>query len=168
MEINQPSGQGINELEVGITPIVGGTNGLFLYDNNGVLGEKPGGAGSDNNYTYYSAEADSAISAGQALYIKSNTHTDLADCSTTGTVMGIAQTNIASGFSGNLISQGQLTLSDWSASTGSATLSAGQTYYLGVAGAIGTSPPTSGFVVKLGKAITTTTLEISIEDKILL
>ena len=37
MEITQPGGSG--ELEVGITNIVGGTNGYFLYDNNGVLGE---------------------------------------------------------------------------------------------------------------------------------
>ena len=38
MEIVQPGGSG--ELEIGTTLILNGTNGLFLYDNNGVLGEK--------------------------------------------------------------------------------------------------------------------------------
>ncbi len=45
MEINQPSG-GSSELEIGTTPIIGGTNGNFLYNNNGVLGEQAGGGGS--------------------------------------------------------------------------------------------------------------------------
>jgi hypothetical protein len=40
MEIVQPGGSG--ELIVGVTEISGGTTGLFLYDNNGVLGEVAG------------------------------------------------------------------------------------------------------------------------------
>jgi len=48
------SGGGSSELEVGVTTIVGGTNGLFLYDNNGVLGEVAGLTKSQAD-TYYLA-----------------------------------------------------------------------------------------------------------------
>jgi hypothetical protein len=48
MEINQPGGS--SELEVGTTLIIGGTSGLFLYDNHGVLGEMAGG-GSQTPWT---------------------------------------------------------------------------------------------------------------------
>jgi hypothetical protein len=46
------SGGGSSELEVGVTTIVGGANGLFLYDNNGVLGEVAGLTKSQAD-TYY-------------------------------------------------------------------------------------------------------------------
>jgi hypothetical protein len=35
----------VNDLKVGHTRISGGTNGQFLYDNNGILGEQAGGGG---------------------------------------------------------------------------------------------------------------------------
>ena len=51
MEIVQPGGS--SELDVGTTLILGGTNGLFLYDNNGVLGEIAGLTKSQADTYYY-------------------------------------------------------------------------------------------------------------------
>ena len=122
------------------------------------------------NLIQYSVQADDNILAGQAVYVKSNGHLALADSSTNGILSGIALTSANTGFICTFIASGELSLTDWSSSTGSSSLSVGNSYYLGASGAITTTAPTSSgnFVVKLGTAISAQVLQINIEDKILL
>ena len=124
---------------------------------------------------YYDAEADSAIVIGNPLYIVSGTgHVDLAqaDASVTAQVAGLSITDTASGGTCQFLSEGRIERSDWSSITGSVNLSAGVFYYLdpSTAGRItSTAPTTPGqYVVRLGRATDTTTLDIEIELPILL
>jgi len=124
---------------------------------------------------YYEAEADSTIIIGNPLYIVSGTgHVDLAqaDTSATAQVAGLSLIDIASGGTCQFISEGNIVRSDWSSITGSVNLSAGVFYYLdpSTAGRLtSTAPSTPGqYVVRIGRAINTTTLDIEIELPILL
>ena len=124
---------------------------------------------------YYEAEADSTIIIGNPLYIVSGTgHVDLAqaDTSVTAQVAGLSLIDITSGGTCQFISEGSIERSDWSSITGSVNLSAGVFYYLdpSTAGRLtSTAPSTPGqYVVRIGRAINTTTLDIEIELPILL
>jgi hypothetical protein len=124
---------------------------------------------------YYDAEADSTIIIGNPLYIVSGTgHVDLAqaDASATAQVAGLSITDTAPGGTCQFLSEGRIERSDWSSITGSVNLSAGVFYYLdpSTAGRLtSTAPSTPGqYVVRIGRAIDTTTLDIEIELPILL
>jgi hypothetical protein len=88
----------------------------------------------------------------------------------TATVLGIPDTAALTGF----ICSAQIakvTLSNWTAITGAASLLPGQTYFLGLtAGTLTLAPPTSGgqCIVKVGIAQNSTTLVIEITQPMLL
>lgn len=118
---------------------------------------------------YYSAEADSPTKIGSPLYLTGVGHVDLAQADAAGTVqvVGLALEVVAASFSCNYISEGSIERSNWSDVAGTATLSAGATYFLDqtTAGRItSTAPTTAGqYVVRVGRAVNTTTLDIEIE-----
>ena len=68
--------------------------------------------------------------------------------------------------------EGQITKSDWTSVTGSATLTPGAVYFLSVstAGGLTTAPPyeLGETVVRVGRALSTTTLDIEISQPVLL
>jgi hypothetical protein len=124
---------------------------------------------------YYEAEADSAIVIGNPLYIVSGTGHVLpaqASSSTAAQVAGLSITDTSSGATCRFLSEGSIERSDWSTVAGTVNLSAGVFYYLdsSTAGRItSTAPTTPGqYVVRIGRAIDTTTLDIEIELPILL
>jgi hypothetical protein len=124
--------------------------------------------------TYYSAEADSTTKIGSPLYLTGAGHVDLAQANAAGTVqvVGLALEVVAAGFSCNYISEGSIERSNWSGISGTASLSPGATYFLdpSTAGRITTTAPTTAgqYVVRVGRAVNTTTLDIEIELPILL
>src|SRR5574340_414193 len=111
-----------------------------------------------------------SIVIGAPVYAKSNGHIDLAKADAAGTVnvCGLVRdTSIASGSDGLIQADGCLTATtgQWDAVTGgSGGLTAGSVYYLSAAtaGFLTATPPAtvSQYVVRVGKALSTTVLSI--------
>ena len=74
--------------------------------------------------------------------------------------IGIADANITSGFSGNIITDGVITYGSWS-------WTAGDILYLNGT-SLSTTAPSTGFVQKIGRAISSTKVEVEIGEAILL
>jgi hypothetical protein len=122
--------------------------------------------------TYY-AIADEDLKSGRPIYVKSNGHIELADADVMpeAGVAGLAIIDAASGDTAAYATDGFLTLSDWSSATNpsSTLLTPGTVYFLVsgyVVGMLTPTPPTSGYVVQIGRALSTTTLEIEIQQSI--
>lgn len=85
--------------------------------------------------------------------------------------VGLMLATTTSTVSGEVITDGPLTLSDWSDATGATLLLAHTVYYLDVTGGMltPTPPSTVGSVVqRIGTAVSTTTMEIEVAQSILL
>lgn len=118
----------------------------------------------------------SPIVIGMAVYAKSDGDVDLARANAQGTVQVeglVRDTSIAAAASGIIQTDGVLTATtgQWDAVTGqSGGLTAGSPYYLSAATAGNITPtaPTSvgEFVVRVGLALSSTALDISIEPPI--
>lgn len=125
-------------------------------------------------YDYHEAEADSAIKIGNPIYLTGAGHVLPAQANAAGTtqVAGVSFTDTSAGFICKYYTEGRVEKSDWTDITGVATLSAGVTYFLdpSVAGRITSTAPTAAgqYVVRVGRAVNTTTLDIEIELPILL
>lgn len=113
-----------------------------------------------------------AISQGQVVYVSSSGNVNLANnaAEATAKAIGVVEdASIASTASGSVLTDGAITIADWTTIAGAATLTAGAVYFLdGVDGNITTIPPTlaGSYVVRIGTAISTTTLEVSISRPI--
>lgn len=105
----------------------------------------------------FSLEAGEDLTAGDPVYVSAN-KLYVADNTTNFRVVGIAVADTLLGFSAEVALSGPVTL---------AGLSNGSPYYLG-SGTITTAAPASGYVVRLGYAIGSTTLIVNIEEPILL
>lgn len=116
----------------------------------------------------------SAISVGMAVYIDApdGIKKAKADAGGTADVIGIVmQTSIASGSSGAIQTGGVITATtgQWDAVTGgTGGLVFNDEYWLDnvTAGHITNVAPTSGYITKVGRAISTTEMLIDIEDSI--
>lgn len=123
---------------------------------------------------YHSAEADSTIKIGNPLYLTGVGHVDPARADAAGTtqVVGLSITDTNAGQTCKYLTEGRIERSDWTDITGVANLSTGVTYFLDqtVAGQITSTAPTTvgDYVVRVGRAVNTTTLDIEIELPILL
>lgn len=113
----------------------------------------------------------SALSAGQIVYASGDNTCDLAKADAIGTArpIGFVKDNsIPTSATGAIQTDGVLSLTDWTAATGSTTLTPGSVYYLSnsTAGKITSTPPTSGYVVEVGIALSSTELDIDIKPPI--
>jgi hypothetical protein len=80
---------------------------------------------------------------------------------------GFAKDSIAPTFSGTILTEGLLTLSDWTAATGGVTLAPAAIYFLDtVDGKMTTTPPGAAgrIVQKVGRSVKPDTLEIEIDQ----
>lgn len=125
------------------------------------------------NDSLKSREFDSATAPGQAVYTVNATNVDLAQADAQGTirVTGLATEAVGSGNTGNLLVDGvvSLTTGEWDAVTGqSGGLTPGANYFLSeaTAGNLTPTPPTTGFVVRVGHALSNTEFEIEIGQPI--
>ena len=84
-----------------------------------------------------------------------------ADAKVFAFVAGVLREDVAAGFA-TIPSRGAVTLSDWTASTGSSALAAGQPYFLDAAGGLTLSPDRSlvTCIARVGTATSTTTLVV--------
>ena len=125
----------------------------------------------------YPLVADASLAPGAPVYPTTNDHVDnaKADAAGTSTCIGLSQAGCASSATGQVQTEGVLTLTtgQWDAVFGTTGgLTVGTTYYLSPTTAgkgTATVPTTIGqYVVILGEALSTTELLVKISEKILL
>lgn len=121
----------------------------------------------------YSAETDDNVVAGQAVYVKADTHVGLAanGGAATHQVAGLAIEAKAAGAAVEYRPDGKLQVADWTAITGAAALTPGAYYFLdAAAGTMTTVAPTVAgtYMVRIGRAITTVVFDIEVGPLILL
>lgn len=115
---------------------------------------------------------DGNILKGQALVVTTADHCSpgLADDFATSAVVGLAASDVGDGMAGLMLAGGTLEMDDWSAVTGSASLSPGVAYYLSttVPGGLTTTPPTDDDLVVtfVGRALSATVLAIELAPPI--
>lgn len=115
----------------------------------------------------YDIETDDDVVIGQPMYLKTpggNLGLAQADGLPDARVFGLATEDQSSGVSVLVRAIGSVTRADWTAVTGSVSLSPGAVYYLdaSTAGMLTATAPQSGgdFVTRVGIAATSTTLDI--------
>ena len=114
-----------------------------------------------------------AITVGQVVYVDGAGSVDLAQANATATsnVIGLVNdSSIASTSAGVIMTDGVIVSADWTAVTGVATLTAGSTYFLdpATAGGLTVTPTTTSgnSLVRVGVALSTTEMEITIDQPI--
>ena len=149
---------------------------LTMYD--GEIGQLKAGDTLDitaSSNQQFSAQNSNiaAITIGQPVYIATADTVDLAlaDAKATSGVIGlVSDASIDSSAVGTILTDGILTSTDWTAVVGAATLTVGSVYFLSDvdAGMLTTTAPTTtgSFVTRVGTAISTTTLEVTISRPI--
>ena len=149
---------------------------LTMYD--GEIGQLRAGDTLDitasSNQQFSATNANTAaITIGQPVYIQGADTVDwaLADAKATSGVIGlVSDASIDSSAVGTILTDGILTSTDWTAVVGAATLTVGSVYFLSDvdAGMLTTTAPTTtgSFVTRVGTAISTTTLEVTISRPI--
>jgi len=129
----------------------------------------PGGGGGDPDLSKHDLTANQNVAAGQPVYISDNSTINLANAgaSSTSIVLGLVSVGATATNTATVLSEGIVTLSDWTSVIGTATLTPGSIYYLSTtAGQMATTPPTgnSDVVVRLGIALTTNTIDIEVNN----
>ena len=149
---------------------------LTMYD--GEIGQLRAGdtldiTASSNQQFSATTSNIAAITIGQPVYIQGANTVDLAlaDAKDTSGVIGlVSDASIDSSAVGTILTDGILTSTDWMAVVGAATLTVGSVYFLSDvdAGMLTTTAPTTtgSFVTRVGTAISTTTLEVTISRPI--
>ena len=149
---------------------------LTMYD--GEIGQLKAGDTLDitasNNQIFSATNSNiAAITIGQPVYIQGANTVDLAlaDAKATSGVIGLVlDASIDSSAIGTIVTDGILTSADWTSVVGAATLTVGSVYFLSdtVAGTLTTTATTTtgSFVTRVGTAISTTTLEVTISRPI--
>lgn len=129
----------------------------------------PGPRGPSGSSSAVDAVADVAVPAGMPLAIsRANGRLIKADAASKplAFVAGLAETATAIGFVAGAI-RDSLTLADWTAITGAASLNVGQAYFLGVGGGLTTTPPASpNCITSVGIAASATTIIIEPESPV--
>ena len=124
-------------------------------------------------YDLPTAPAASTLQAGQPVYLTSTGGLGPALAGPrTAEVFGIAVAGTQAGGSAPYVTGGELALSDWTAVTGSVSLVPGASYYLhpSAAGMLTTTAPSVAgqYVIRVGQAVSTTTMNVTIESSVLL
>ena len=118
-----------------------------------------------------SAVAGVALSAGQPVYVSqvdALVYQAGATLEASSQPCGFCLADTALGQVSDVVPAGRLELTDWSVPLGGTNLLApGAVYFLsGTAGQITASPPTTGFLVQIGIAVTTTALDVDIKTRV--
>ena len=129
-----------------------------------------GGGGGGTTAT---AQADENALAGQVVYVKGTSNVGLAQANTRPDTeaAGLVLADALSGFTASYVTQGTITLSDWTNVIGVAALTAGVRYFLSATtpGRLVTAQVGGGnFHVFVGRALSPTTLDVDIDPPILI
>jgi hypothetical protein len=135
---------------------------------NGQIAQLPAGdvlVGTVSEVDVTEMQAKVALSAGHVVYCSASfqvlkaVNDDAAKCE----VMGLAKADTALDAYVKVQGEGFFELADWTSIAGSASLTAGQEYWLdATAGQITSTPPTSGNLVLVGRAVKPTVLQLKI------
>lgn len=122
-----------------------------------------------------SAETDEATVVGNAVYVKpSNGHVALsqANAQPAAQCAGLAIEAKAPTLAVLFVSQGKVSIADWTAIIGAASLAAGAAYYVdpSTPGLLTATPPSGigEFVVRIGRAMSSTLMDVNVEPPMLL
>lgn len=115
--------------------------------------------------------ADTAV-GGQPVYVNGSGEAALADAGALATsdVVGLVLAGASAGSSATILPIGTITISDWTAITGTAALTPGARYCLSTtAGMLTTTPPSAAgeVVVVVGVALTAAKMKITLELRVL-
>jgi hypothetical protein len=132
----------------------------------------PGKDGTGGGVIPHTAEIDSNCSVGQPLFIRANTHADLAKADAGSTIaVGLSNSITLANHAVEYLTDSAITQDDWSGviEDGSPSLTIGIYFLSGnVAGKITQVPPTVGIIQRVGRALSPTCLDIEISEGILL
>jgi hypothetical protein len=147
-------------------PIVGGTLGGFA-GTPGQKGDKgdPGSGGGG----VQTAEVDSNCVVGQPLFIRANTHAELAQADAGSTIaVGLSNSDTLANHAVEYLTDSSITQDDWSnvIEDGSPSLTIGVYFLSLVAGKITPVCPTTGYIQRVGRALSPTCLDIEITGEI--
>lgn len=140
--------------------LIAGDNVSITVNDSGIVISATGNGGGT---TTFSAEAGEDVSAGQPVYFSMSklfkAHSDYKE------VIGVTTEEILTGATGNYTVDGGVTIADWSAITGSASLTQGSVYYLS-GNQLSITPPSTGYLIAVGKAVSSTILEVELQPPI--
>ncbi len=154
--------------------VLSASSALSLIHANTVAGGRIDGGGGGTGIEPIEAIFDSNTAAGHVVYISSDGHVDLAlaDALATSGVVGVAFEAVVATNTGEYVTEGPITLDDWTNVAGTEFLTPGSLYYLSkdTAGRITTTAPGDGgeCVVLIGRATSATSLDIELSPPILL
>lgn len=121
----------------------------------------------ETDFPYRTAITDSAMVIGQPLYLKSTGHVDLAASTdfATANVVGFSTSIANTGEYVRYSTDGVVTQDDWLLITNTVALETGIPYYLSaLSGKITTVIPVTGFLLRVGSALSETDLDIEISS----
>jgi len=118
--------------------------------------DQGGGVSGDNIWTITTSED---LTAGDFTLIKPNGTLEKADATLDPAIAGVVLESKSTGELTDILTQGKYINVNWS-------LTPGATYFLNTNGQISTNPPNLGWVIQLGKAITSTGLDLNIKSSI--
>jgi len=124
----------------------------------------------DSDLNKHQVIFDSATKSGQVVYISSDGHVDLAraDSGTTADAIGLSVNTITINSTDYILTEGSITKTDWSNISDASALVPGAIYYLSSvdSGDITINAPSSGYLVRIGRAINSQTLDIEIAQEV--
>lgn len=158
-----------------VVRVLSASSAMALIQANTVAGGRiDGGGGGGTGIEPIEAIFDSNTAAGHVVYISSAGHVELAqaDALATSHAVGVAFEAVAAGNTGEYVTEGPVTIDDWTLVAGTEFLTPGALYYLSKdnPGRITTTAPGDGgeCVVLIGRATSATSLDIELSPPILL
>jgi hypothetical protein len=112
-----------------------------------------------------SIETDDALAPGQVVYVKGTGRLGLSSSPSApfSGSSGMSLTTTAPTFAATVATDGVVTLADWTAVIGAVSLVPGAVYYLSATGgAMTTTAPSTGHLVRLGRALSVTQFGLAI------
>lgn len=117
----------------------------------------------------YLVFSDADLIPGTPVYLTSAGHLAQAAALSlqTAQAVGLSTAQTGAGDTGAYTADGRITRADWSAITGTVTLTVGQMYYLSdVPGKLQSAPPASGYQLGMGRAVYPDTLDVELGELI--
>lgn len=105
--------------------------------------------------------ADEEIAVGQLVRLTTEGRLALASYDDPA-ITGMSLQDVAQGGSGSYLRRGVISLANWSQASGSVSLQPGSDYFLGANGLLSLTAPQSGFVIRVGQALSPTTFDLAI------
>ena len=141
------------------------TSAIVFSQVSSVAGGRIGGGAASSFSIIYDSVGPAALE-GNVVYVDAaDSEAKLATNAGTepqGEVAGVLLQGVSAGGNAIVATEGEVDIPNWTSIIGTATLIPGATYYLGTAGAMSSTPPVTGSIVIIGRAMTATKFDIEI------